>query len=138
MKIRRATIADAHQIAKVHVDCWRTTYKGILSEDFLQSLSYEARAKRWEEIISNSTGGSVFVVESEHGDIVGFANGGKERSGKDPYDGELYAIYLLENYQRQGIGNQLVRHVVQELHRFNIFSLFVWVLEDNPSRFFYY
>jgi GNAT superfamily N-acetyltransferase len=49
----------------------------------------------------------------------------------------LYAIYLLENYQRQGIGNQLVRNVVQELHTFIIFSLFVWVLEDNPSRFFY-
>ncbi|MGG3736887.1 GNAT family N-acetyltransferase [Aeribacillus pallidus] len=32
--------------------------------------------------------------------------------GSYPYDGELYAIYLLENYQRQGIGNQLVRHVV--------------------------
>jgi GNAT superfamily N-acetyltransferase len=80
----------------------------------------------------------VFVAENEHGDIVGFANGGKELSGKYPYDGELYAIYLLENYQRQGIGNQLVRNVVQELHRFNIFSLFVWVLEDNPSRFFYY
>ena len=34
MKIRQANIEDAQGIGKVHVDSWRTTYKGILPDDF--------------------------------------------------------------------------------------------------------
>ena len=43
MKIRRATSSDAANIAKVHVDSWRTTYQNVLPTDFLESLSYEKR-----------------------------------------------------------------------------------------------
>lgn len=35
MKIRIATIEDAYAIAKVHVDSWKTTYKGIIPDHFL-------------------------------------------------------------------------------------------------------
>ena len=40
MIIRKATVADAEGVAKVHVDCWRTTYKSIISEKLLTNLSY--------------------------------------------------------------------------------------------------
>lgn len=45
MIIRKATISDAEGIAKVHVDGWRTTYKNILSDEFLNKLLYEQRTK---------------------------------------------------------------------------------------------
>lgn len=35
MQVRIATLNDAAGIAKVHVDSWRTTYKGIIQEEFL-------------------------------------------------------------------------------------------------------
>ncbi|WP_306428702.1 hypothetical protein [Robertmurraya siralis] len=41
MIIREATLSDAEGIAKVHVDSWRTTYKGIVSDVFLEQLSYK-------------------------------------------------------------------------------------------------
>jgi len=34
MKIRRATLQDAENIAKVHVDSWRTTYQNLLPKEF--------------------------------------------------------------------------------------------------------
>lgn len=43
MIVREATNIDVPAIAKVQVDSWRTTYKGILSEDVLKNLSYEKR-----------------------------------------------------------------------------------------------
>ncbi|WP_319418044.1 GNAT family N-acetyltransferase [Virgibacillus necropolis] len=98
MKIRKATMPDAEGIAKVHVDCWRTTYATIIPDEHLNKLSYERREELWKNNISN---GDVFVVENEAGDIVGFSSGGKERTGKYPnYTGELYAIYILKEYQK--------------------------------------
>lgn len=43
MHIRRATETDAAAIARVQVDSWRSTYKGIVPEQHLISLSYKER-----------------------------------------------------------------------------------------------
>ncbi len=63
--------------------------------------------------------------------------GGPERSGDPVYTGELYAIYLLEGWQRRGIGRRLTIEVVRQLTQQGLTSLLVWVLAENPSRRFY-
>ncbi|KYD10308.1 GNAT family N-acetyltransferase [Caldibacillus debilis] len=135
MTIRRANPSDAKGIARVHVDSWRTTYAGIVPDGYLQRLSYESREKLWQAEIARS---AVFVAENEQAQIIGFASGGKERTGKYPgYEGELYAIYLLKEHQRKGIGKKLVRAVAEDLLRQGFSSMTVAVLKENPSRFFY-
>ncbi|MFD2761555.1 GNAT family N-acetyltransferase [Lentibacillus juripiscarius] len=135
MKIRKATQQDASGIAKVHVDSWRTTYKNIVPDAFLDSLNYENRTKLWKQNVHKMI---VFVAEMDDGEIVGFSTGGQEREGKfDGYDGELYAIYILQDYQGRGIGRKLVEPVVDELVRNGINSMLVWVLEGNGAKHFY-
>ncbi|TWT26367.1 GNAT family N-acetyltransferase [Planomicrobium sp. CPCC 101110] len=135
MKIRKAVISDAKGIAKVHVDRWKTTYEKILPASYLNGLSYEQREKIW---LDNMETDMVFVAENRDGEIVGFSTGGPERSGNYPnHSGELYAIYILEEYQRQGLGKALIRPIVQQLQQENIDGMAVLVLEDNGSRFFY-
>lgn len=136
MIIRLAKESDAAGIAKVHVDSWRTTYKGIVPDAYLfETLTYETRMKNWQ---GNLGRGHVFVAEDEEQGIVGFANGGKERSGRYPkYDGELYAIYILKEFQKKEIGRKLMAHVVDYLVNNGFHSMLVWVLEENPSRTFY-
>jgi GNAT superfamily N-acetyltransferase len=77
------------------------------------------------------------VAEDHAGNIVGFASGGPERSGDPVYTGEVYAIYLLERWQGQGIGRQLTITLVRQLIQRGFTSLLIWVLADNPSRRFY-
>ena len=77
------------------------------------------------------------VAVSELGEIVGFADGGRERTRNSTYKGELYAIYILESHQRQGIGTRLTQLIVQRLAEINLNSLLVWVLENNPFCKFY-
>jgi hypothetical protein len=38
--IRPATPADSSAIARVHIDCWRTTYAGLVPAEYLARLSY--------------------------------------------------------------------------------------------------
>lgn len=138
MQIRQATMADVAAIARVHVDSWRTTYKGLLPDDYLANLTYEQRESLWREILSKPVGHSlVYVAEDHAGNIVGFASGGPERSGDPVYTGEVYAIYLLERWQGQGIGRQLTITLVRQLIQRGFTSLLIWVLADNPSRRFY-
>ncbi|RXI96642.1 GNAT family N-acetyltransferase [Anaerobacillus alkaliphilus] len=135
MNVRKATVNDAKGIAKVHVDSWRTTYQSIIPEEFLNNLSYERREKLWVDNIQSM---NVYIAESDKGEIIGFSSGGKERSGSYPgYDGELYAIYILQEYQGQGVGKKLVEPVVEELLSNGVSSMLVLVLEDNPSCRFY-
>lgn len=135
MNIRKAILEDAKAIAKVHVDSWRTTYANIFPVDFLNNLSYESREQLWVESIPN---GIVYVAEDSDGEIVGFVSGGKERSGNYVgYDGELYAIYILKEFQGKGIGKDLVKPLVAELQQIGLISMLVLVLEDNPSCIFY-
>lgn len=135
IQIRNAILSDAKGIAKVHVDSWRTTYAGIVPEPFLQQLTYESRENLWKSAIPH---GHVFVAQNEQGDIIGFACGDKERSGDyENYEGELYAIYILQEYQGQGIGRRLVTPVVKQLLDKNIHTMLVLVLEENKSCLFY-
>lgn len=135
MKIRKAVLEDASGIAKVHVDSWRTTYKEIVPEEFLKKLSYSAREEMWKNTIPTR---DVFVAENDHGQIIGFAAGGEERSNDySPYDGELYAIYIFEEQQKQGAGKKLLQKVVESLNRTGKQSMLVLVLKDNPAIHFY-
>lgn len=134
MKVRKAVVSDAYGVAKVHVDSWKATYQGIVPDEFLETLTYEHREKAWAEIISKE---HVFVAEAGE-EIIGFSSGGKERSAEyEGYDGELYAIYILEEHQGQGIGKRLVKPVVEELKNMNIDSMLVCVLKDNRAGSFY-
>lgn len=129
---------DAPAIARVHVDSWRTTYREIISEKFLAGLSYEDRTRRWEEWLGRPGAGHAFVVEDLAGHVVGFANGGPERSGDPRYKGELYAIYIEDMQQRKGLGRQLVLAVADAFLRTNMSSMLVWVLVQNHgARNFY-
>ena len=138
IRIREATEANAAAIARVHVDSWRTTYKGIVPGDYLTALSYEQREGVWRANISAARGREfVYVAQDGGGQVVGFASGGPQNSGDTEYAGELYAIYLLASHQGQGIGRQLVLAVTRRLLQADLPSMLVWVLASNSSRLFY-
>ena len=139
IRVRAAILGDAGPIARVQVDVWRTTYAGIVPTEYLAGLSYRDRESKWAEILSaERPAESNFVAETDGGEVVGFAGGGPEREGTPTYRGELYAIYLFEEYQRAGVGRRLVSAVARQLVADGFCSMLVWVLEDNrPACAFY-
>jgi GNAT superfamily N-acetyltransferase len=139
MLIREATQADVTAIAKVHVDTWRSNYQGIVPDAHLAQLSYERRARGWQQILEHAAEDNTFtlVAESACGEVIGFANAGADRSHDPIYQGELNALYILQTHQRQGVGRQLVRAVSDRLTHMGFTSMQVWVLAANPACKFY-
>jgi ribosomal protein S18 acetylase RimI-like enzyme len=134
--IRRARVADAPKIARVHVDGSRAAYRGLVPQVHLDRLSYAEREASWRDILVNEAMITVVADEPSSG-VVGFANGGARLSHDLPGDGELYAIYLSPAHWRCGIGRRLVQALVGELIALGCTSMSLWVLRDNPACAFY-
>jgi L-amino acid N-acyltransferase YncA len=136
--IRPAAASDAPGIARVHVAAWRSTYRGLVPDAFLDGLQTEPRERFWRATLSNPDALTrVFVAQAADSAIAGFAAGGPARASRPPYDGELYAIYLLDTQQRRGLGRRLTLAVVRQLLATGHRAMLVWALADNPSRGFY-
>jgi GNAT superfamily N-acetyltransferase len=134
ISIRPATGYDAVAISHVHVQSWRTTYAGIVPQEYLATLNEAERVRLWGEWLTRDI--PVYIADLD-GETVGFVSGGAIREPVQTYDAELYAIYLLEQAQGQGIGTALLKKLAESLSGKGFTSMIVWVLEKNPSRHFY-
>lgn len=141
--IRPAVTADAAGIAAVHVDSWRSTYAGMLPDSYLIGLSVATHERRWRALLSGGARGRRTYVVQDGGvpgggqGVVGFASCGPQRTGLAGYGGEFYAVYLLDQAQGRGWGRRLLGAMAQDLLASGLHTAVVWVLRDNPSRFFY-
>lgn len=138
MHIRHANEQDAAGIANVHVNSWKTTYKGIVEDRFLENLSAADRIEGWRRKLANMPEDEQLqVIADEDGKVYGFMSYGMEREQKISDEGELYAIYLLKEIQGMGWGRELFARLKEFLQKNGYRSLLVWVLEGNSAEHFY-
>jgi ribosomal protein S18 acetylase RimI-like enzyme len=146
ISVRRAGPADAGAIGAVHVAVWRSTYPGILPDDFLANLSVQRQIVYYREAIVRG-GIATFVAVASGTDvprghpprIVGFATARRSRipGMANLADGEIETLYVLDDFRERGLGRSLMRACAGSLIQLGCHSAFLWVLRDNPSRWFY-
>jgi GNAT superfamily N-acetyltransferase len=129
--VRRARLRDAPGIAAVHVSAWQDAYAGILPSDYLAGLSVPRLTQFYGRSIAS--GGGVFVAADP--EVRGFATARRARS--PIAEGEIETLYVLEDWREHGLGRRLLTAAGGWLHSRGCASAFLWVLRDNPSRWFY-
>ncbi len=140
--VRRGRPADAPAIGAVHVAAWRSAYPGILPDSYLAGLSVTRNAAIYDRAIH--AGAGVYVAAASGLDvpggaaprIIGFTTVGTGR-GVAVAEGEIETLYVLDDWRERGLGRRLLRAGAAHLAGTGCRSAFLWVLEDNPSRFFY-
>ncbi len=133
--VRRAEPEDAAEIAATHDTSWRQAYCGILPHKALDAMVRRRGADWWERAIRNSTNILVLDIGDQ---IVGYATLGTNRVSTLPFDGEVYEIYLLPEYQGVGFGAKLFAAARMELAALGMKGLVVWALEDNCNAANFY
>ena len=135
--IRRAAPADAEAIARVRVEGWRQSYKGLVPQASLDALSIEASVPLWQRVLAApGDRASVYVAEGDAG-VVGFAAGNHLDEPRHGCDAELTGIYLAREVQRHGLGRRLVGTVAAERASHGATGMLVWALAGSaPARRF--
>jgi len=137
MRIAPATLEDVPGIATVHVRSWQAAYTGILSSEFLDSLSIEHRASRWQEILRKQESQTLVAHQAEG--IAGFISFGHWREEPATKDqGEIWALYAKPEVWGTGVGRALLNAAIQELQTLDRHSVFLWVLSQNKRGIRFY
>jgi ribosomal protein S18 acetylase RimI-like enzyme len=148
MKIRPAQIEDTLPLARVLVDTFLASNRGIMSEVALerrrQEWTYEVSAANWEKLLREiaETGDKIqclFVAEDDSGEIIGMAFGCPSKDANAAKTmGELDVLYVAEKSQRQGVGRALTQATASHLGRAGMTSLQICTPEANEQgRRFY-
>jgi len=135
--IRKAELKDAQALGHIQVTSWRSAFRNIAPDDYLdKQVSESNQADDWKEILVDSEQ-VVFVAEVEN-KVVGYAWAHHEDDKSIEWDAELISMHILPEYKRQGIGRRLFAAVAKQLKEEGYKSVYLWVLEENhPSRKFY-
>jgi GNAT superfamily N-acetyltransferase len=138
--IRRAGPADARAIAEVTVAGWQAAYRGILPDDFLDSLRVDARETAWRSMLESDVGGGTPAWVAERaGRIVGFVSSGPPRDEDVPLPAaEIFALYVRPESWRQGLGTALLEVARDHWRAGGAQAVVLWVFEPNlRARSFY-
>ncbi|MBU6953533.1 GNAT family N-acetyltransferase [Hahella sp. HN01] len=139
MRIRPATVEDAPTIAVIHVAAWREAYRGLMSSEFLASLSVEKRTQQWTAALAQDSPILRLVIEHE-GCVAGFCSSGAFRDEQLAREEgvELYSINIDPNYWRHGLGKGLIEYVSDYYLQKKAKAIYLWVLNGNQRAMAFY
>ncbi len=133
MEIRYMTqLDDRFAISKVYEESWKYAYRGIVPQDYLESIP----EGQWASNIEQADRKNLVMFEDDK--MIGTSSFGKSRVEEMNGFGEIISLYFLPDYMRKGYGRLLLQAVVGELKKMGFDKVFLWVLEENRNaRYFY-
>src|SRR5512144_750293 len=138
VRIRPGRPADAEAIAHVYTEAWRSAYAGLVPNAVLVRTPAPAQPReRAHQLSRRKLADSILVADlSGHG-IIGFGSCGAARRTLLAHAGEIYTLYVAPEHQEHGVGRALLLSLFDALIDRGMNSAVVWVLAQNPARFFY-
>ena len=123
---------DFYAIANIYASSWKTAYKDIVPQDYLDKIS----ENNWADKLRNSTSDAYILIEN--GKYIGTSSVCAARDEEMSGWGEIISIYLLPEYFGKGYGKPLFDNSVDALLDMGYNKIYVWVLEQNTrARKFY-
>ena len=132
--VKPAGVVDALSIAEVFRLSWLNTYAAIIPQSHLEYMVKRRGVAWWRSAIRSRD--TVNVLKFD-GRIVGYATCGSSRDSST-YEGEIYEIYLLPEYQGAGLGELLFEACRHHLDERRLRGMIVWCLADNTRAMEFY
>jgi ribosomal protein S18 acetylase RimI-like enzyme len=134
---RPATARDADAIAVLHADSWRRTYRGMMSDEFLDGSALEDRHRVWQSRLSSSHRDRLVVVAEEGSRIVGFIC--VFARGDEGWGAYVDNLHVAHDWKGRGVGRALMREAAAWVFETQPGAgVYLFVMEANaPARAFY-
>jgi ribosomal protein S18 acetylase RimI-like enzyme len=134
IRYRLARTPDEQAIAALHADSWRRSFRGMMSDAFLDDEVGADRAAVWRERFAKGVqrDGTLTIVAEWNGAVVGFSH---TISQADPAWGALLDnLHVRHDARRRGIGRRLTAETAAWLHgREHGTGLHLWTQEANAT-----
>ena len=138
--VRQARVDDAPQMARVHVDSWRHTYRGLMSDALLDDPGLlQARELFWIGALTDERWSSNRIALAETGSVeadgtvIGIAMSGPAHEPGTTWDWQLHVLYVEATHHGRGVGAALLDAV---LHPHETATS--WVADPNPRAQAFY
>lgn len=135
--LRQAVTSDAETLAALHTESWRSAYRGILSDDYLDGTIFDERRKYWQESVNAPRPERRFVLIAEQADeAVAFVSVFLDE--EPGYGALLHNLHVRPHLKGQGLGKLLMAKAAQWTLEQNVKQMYLWVFEaNNEARKFY-
>ncbi|WP_207205383.1 GNAT family N-acetyltransferase [Microbacterium protaetiae] len=137
VRIRPAVADDAAGMARVHVETWRETYRGLMRDEVLDRPGFEAsRHKFWTAAITDPRFARNRIAVAHRGDeLIGIAMAGPPMdAGADAsWSAQLYVLYVYAAHHGSGAGGGLLDAVIDPGE-----PAALWVADPNPRAQAFY
>ncbi len=128
--VRNAEESDYPEIVHISIRTWKQAYKGIVEQSFLDNISFDQRLEGRLKWMREPKKYSLVAIADKK--IIGFCDFGissHSQYGK----GEVYAIYILPEYQGKGAGKKLMGKAMQRLEEETLTPFIIIALDKNTS-----
>ncbi len=99
---RKAIVTDCHELAVLKGLVWNTTYKGIYPDEKLTGYDVAKNEIIFQNIVNNPDFELYVALDGDK--LVGLMTCGKPYRPFNDFQQEIGLLYILKEYQRQGIG----------------------------------
>ncbi len=137
--IRNVKKEDIPKIVDIQINGWKTAYRGIIDDEYLENLDseYDLKVKKMQKNYMNNG----FVVVELNNQVVAFCRYIYDNSNSPEIidaDCELSVLYVESNLKNKGIGTALFKYVINEFKKQNKTCMVIWCLKDNVigNRFY--
>ncbi len=137
MQYRLATLDDLDNLAELHAQSWRDSYRGIFSDSYLDDDVWDERKTAWTNQLSAPKSNQRVVIATENGQMLGFISAFGDQSVK--WGTFIDNLHVAKAAQGRGVGKQLMHLIARWANDcFEHQGIYLEVLEDNLSaRNFY-
>lgn len=132
--ITLATTKDIQDIATLYKSSWQNTYKELVPDDYLQSLSTKEIQTKWQLFLADAhTSPNIYLYRDHNQLLLGFI-----AIKQDRHIGEIYALYVAKEAKGKGIGTLLFQTAMTYFETLRIGQVRIWVMQKNyPAVAFY-
>ncbi len=133
-EVRRAVASDAAAMARVHVDTWRETYRGLMRDAVLDDPALLGwREKFWNAVLTDPRfSNNAVAVATRDAALLGIAMAGPSLDGAAE-SVQLHVLYVYGAFHGTGVGSVLLNAVIDPAAPASL-----WVADPNPRAQAFY
>lgn len=135
IQVRAAVTGDVPQIARLHVESWRETYRGLMPDAVLDDPGFIGRRERfWAAVLTDpGYAANRIAVAERNGSLIGIAMAGPVSEPDAQWSVQLFVLYTYAAAYGLGAGAALLDAVVEPATTAGL-----WVADPNPRAQAFY